>query len=175
MKPQHILAIASCSALLLGAGCFGGTTSAPKPQAAAPAAVQPTAQQPSGQAPPLLANPPSGTQVAPPSAPSKGTPAEQAPPVGAVGTNPTAANPTQTSVEISNFSFQPSSIVIQAGTVVEWTNNDTTAHTVTTDDGKIDSGRILVGGKYTHLFTTPGTYAYHCSVHPTMKGTIVVQ
>jgi plastocyanin len=77
-------------------------------------------------------------------------------------------------VTISNFAFQPDSLQIAAGTAVTWTNSDGTAHTVTSDDGTFDSGSLAPGASYTQMFTTPGTYTYHCQIHPFMTATIIV-
>jgi plastocyanin len=74
-----------------------------------------------------------------------------------------------------NLAFVPGNIEIQAGTTVEWTNNDPLSHSVTADDGSFSSGLIGSGNKWRHTFTTPGTYTYHCTPHPFMKGTVVVR
>ena len=81
---------------------------------------------------------------------------------------------TGNSVSIANFAFSSSSLTVASGTKVTWTNNDATAHTVTADDGSFDSGNIAPGGTYSHTFSAQGTYAYHCSIHTTMKGKVVV-
>jgi plastocyanin len=78
------------------------------------------------------------------------------------------------SVTIADFSFSPSSLSVPAGTTVTWTNNDSTAHTVTLDDGSASSGDIATGSTFQHTFTAAGTYTYHCKIHPTMTATIVV-
>ncbi len=77
-------------------------------------------------------------------------------------------------VDISGFAFNPGNIEIAAGTEVTWTNNDSSAHTVTADDGSFDSGKLDEGGTFSFTFDTPGTYTYHCDFHPNMTATIVV-
>ena len=78
-------------------------------------------------------------------------------------------------IDIANFAFSPSSLTINAGDSVTWTNRDSSAHTVTSDSGnELDSERISNGQIYTHVFAQPGTYSYHCTPHPGMKATIVV-
>lgn len=74
-----------------------------------------------------------------------------------------------------NLAFVPGTVEIQAGTTVEWLNNDPLSHTVTADDGSFSSGLIASGTKWRHRFDTPGTYTYHCTPHPFMKGTVVVR
>ena len=64
---------------------------------------------------------------------------------------------------------------IAVGTTIEWKNEDPVAHTVTADDNGFDSGLIESGQVWRYTFTRPGTYAYHCTPHPFMKGTVVVK
>jgi plastocyanin len=78
-------------------------------------------------------------------------------------------------VEIEDFEFRPGTIVIPAGTAVRWTNKDSVPHTVTSDTaGVFDSGVLQPGESYEFLFDIPGTYTYHCAIHPSMTGTVVV-
>jgi plastocyanin len=86
---------------------------------------------------------------------------------------PAAAAP-GASVTIANFSFSPSTLSVRAGTTVTWTNNDSTAHTVTLDDGSAASADIASGATFQHTFTAAGSFTYHCRIHPTMTATIVV-
>ncbi len=79
------------------------------------------------------------------------------------------------SVDISGFAFNSASISIKAGDSVTWTNKDSAMHTVTSDSGsELGSNSLGNGETYSHTFTAPGTYAYHCKFHPSMKGTIIV-
>ncbi len=80
-------------------------------------------------------------------------------------------------VQIQNFAFSPATLTVKAGTTVTWTNNDGTQHTVTPDAGApagFGSGGLSPGTSYSFTFTGPGTYPYHCSIHQSMKGTVVV-
>lgn len=80
------------------------------------------------------------------------------------------------SVVIQNFAFSPSNLTVKAGTTVTWINQDSTTHTITSDNGAFQSSEDLnQGSNYTFTFSKAGTYPYHCSIHPNMKGTIVVQ
>jgi plastocyanin len=82
-------------------------------------------------------------------------------------------------VAISGYAFSPSSVSFpgSAGVTMTWTNHDSVTHTVTSDDGRFtSSGNIGPNGTYSLAFPTiPGTYAYHCSIHTYMKGSIVVK
>jgi plastocyanin len=76
-----------------------------------------------------------------------------------------------------NYYFSPKATTIKKGTKVVWTNKTDTAHTVT-GLGSLSSLKrnLAVGKTVTHVFNKPGTYHYHCTIHPTtMKGTIVVK
>jgi plastocyanin len=91
----------------------------------------------------------------------------------------TAGTPATTSsaaqVVIKGFAFDPASITIKAGESVTWTNQDSPTHTITADNGEFDSGNIASGATYSFTFAKAGTYPYHCTIHPSMKGTVVVQ
>ena len=62
-----------------------------------------------------------------------------------------------------------------AGTTVTWTNHDDVPHTVTATDKSYSSGALDTDGTFSHQFKTPGTYAYFCSLHPTMTARIIVK
>lgn len=83
--------------------------------------------------------------------------------------------PVTHAVTIQNFSFNSSSIIVKKGDTVVWTNNDAVGHTVTGDNGGPASSTISPGGTYSFKFNTAGTFGYHCSIHPSMTGTIIVQ
>jgi plastocyanin len=73
--------------------------------------------------------------------------------------------------------FVPAAIVVVIGVnnTVTWTNDDYTIHTVTSNSGLFGTGLLNHGDSWTHTFDAPGTYAYHCAIHPFMTGTIVVE
>jgi plastocyanin len=70
--------------------------------------------------------------------------------------------------------FSPSVIEISSGTTVTWTNEDTIIHTVTDIDGSFDSYFIQAGETWEHTFDSKDTYYYFCSIHPWMKGAVIV-
>lgn len=65
-------------------------------------------------------------------------------------------------------------IVIGVNNTVEWVNQDSVTHTVTADNGAFDSGDLASGSTFSFTFTAPGTFQYHCNIHPFMTGTIIV-
>ena len=79
-------------------------------------------------------------------------------------------------VKISNYKFSPSSIAVKPGAGVSVTNEDSVPHTVTADDGhSFDTGDLAQGQSRTISVSKAGSYAYHCTVHPYMHGTLVVK
>jgi plastocyanin len=75
-------------------------------------------------------------------------------------------------VKIQNSAFNPASVKILTGDTVRWTNMDSIAHTVR--GPSFESKVLEKGDTYEFLFTDAGTYNYECSIHPSMKGTVVV-
>src|SRR5579885_1704261 len=84
------------------------------------------------------------------------------------------AQTSNAAVTIADFQFTPATLQVAQGTTVTWTNNGPTNHTTTSDSGAWDSGALQAGKSFSFKFNTPGTFAYHCSIHPSMKGTITV-
>jgi plastocyanin len=77
-------------------------------------------------------------------------------------------------ITIENYRFNPPSLEIPTGTTVAWTNLDIIPHTVTSEDGQLDSGTLVRDATFTHTFTTSGEIPYYCFLHRTMLGTISV-
>lgn len=77
-------------------------------------------------------------------------------------------------VTIKGFAFAPAALSVKVGTTVTWTNRDNAPHTVTFDVGNDSSGDLANGATYSETFTTAGTFAYHCAIHPNMKATVTV-
>jgi amicyanin len=88
------------------------------------------------------------------------------------GTTPVGPN----TVVIKNFAFSPASLSVKVGTKVTFVNQDNVTHTATGSgsSSSINSGNLQQGQTYTITFTKAGTYSYICTIHPYMKGTIVV-
>lgn len=82
--------------------------------------------------------------------------------------------PPANEVYIKGMAFTPATLTVTVGTTVKWTNKDAVTHTVTSDTGLFDSGNIDQNGTSSHMFSTAGTYNYHCSIHPSMTGKIIV-
>jgi plastocyanin len=78
-------------------------------------------------------------------------------------------------VKIPNDAYQPANLVISPGTRVVWTNEDTDPHTVTSDTHAFASPILHTDTSYTLIAGRIGTFPYHCTIHPFMHGSLVVQ
>jgi plastocyanin len=88
---------------------------------------------------------------------------------------PLVAFAATSAVNIQNSAFAPTSTTIKVGDTVTWTNRDAFSHTSTSDNGAWDTGVIVAGASGSFTFRSAGTFAYHCSIHSFMKGTVTVQ
>ena len=87
---------------------------------------------------------------------------------------PAVGTPVSGGVRIVQFAFVAAGLDVPVGTRVTWTNDDPAPHTVTADDGAFDSKQLDPGASYSALLDSPGSYVYHCEIHPTMVGTVRV-
>lgn len=78
-------------------------------------------------------------------------------------------------VTIKGMDYHPGTITVTPGTTVVWTNDDSFAHTVTSDAKDWNSGMLGPGKTFSHTFDKAGRYPYHCAVHVFMTGTVVVK
>jgi plastocyanin len=90
---------------------------------------------------------------------------------GASGATATASG-TKT-VDINHFAFHPPTLRVKRGARVAFVNSSNVTHTATRA-GSFNTGHIKAGKSVTIRFKQKGTFAYHCNIHPFMKGTIVV-
>ncbi len=77
------------------------------------------------------------------------------------------------SVTIQNFAFSPATITVKKGTAVTWTNMDSAPHTATGDG--FDTGVLKKGESGSITFNEAGTFDYTCTIHPSIKGKVIVQ
>ena len=83
--------------------------------------------------------------------------------------------PDATEVKIDNFSFGPPELKVSVGTTVTWTNRDDIPHTAVSTDKTFKSKVLCTDDKFSFKFDEPGAYEYHCSIHPKMRGKVIVQ
>jgi LPXTG-motif cell wall-anchored protein len=136
------------------------TSTTPAPTATAPASTT-TTPAPAPQPTP-----------APPQAPTTRSAKPAKPPKAAEPPKAHAAAPG--SVTIRDFSYGPATVTVNAGDSVTWVNNGPTKHSATAQDGSFDTGLLAKGASASHTFTKAGTFAYVCSIHPFMHGTVKV-
>ena len=91
------------------------------------------------------------------------------------GKAPRATAAADTGVTISDFQFAPATVTIDAGDTVTWTNDGPTPHSATADDGSFDTGIFNAGQSRSETFDQAGSFAYFCTPHPNMRGTITVR
>jgi plastocyanin len=102
------------------------------------------------------------------------TPTTPAPTPPATSISATVSIPTGAS-SVGSGAYVPSPVMIAPGGTVRWTNDDTIAHTTTSNSSAWSSGNVGPGGHFDATFPTAGTFPYHCAIHPGMTGTVVVQ
>ena len=82
----------------------------------------------------------------------------------------------ENSVSIDNFTFNPPTLTVKAGTTVTWTNKDDIPHGIASANNAFTRSKAMdTDDSFSFTFTTPGIYQYFCYIHPHMIGTIVVQ
>jgi len=80
-----------------------------------------------------------------------------------------------TIVAVDNFTFTPKEITVPKGTTVTWVNHDDVPHTVVSTDKKFKSRALDTDEKFSFTFSDSGIYGYFCSVHPVMRGKVIVR
>jgi plastocyanin len=100
-----------------------------------------------------------------------------APVFGIVFVEPPAVADNGAQVAIANYAFSPDSTTVHVGDTVVWTNQDEAPHDATTTGGPASfaSPTLEQGESWSYTFTTAGTYLYYCSLHPDMRGRVVVE
>lgn len=78
-------------------------------------------------------------------------------------------------VDIKGFAYDSATITVSKGTTVTWTQHDSAVHTVTSVSGDVlDSQNLAKGETFSYTFDETGTFEYYCTIHPYMKGTVIV-
>jgi len=79
------------------------------------------------------------------------------------------------SVRINGMRFEPANITVKPGTTVTWIDESQMPHTVSGQSGGLRSSTLYNGQKFGHTFDHAGRYDYLCDLHPSMKGSVVVE
>jgi len=91
-----------------------------------------------------------------------------------VGIGALAASTTHTIV-IADMKFVPDTLTVKAGDTVVWVNKDFFPHTATAQDKTFDSRDIATNKSWKYVATKKGSFPYICTLHPTMKATLIVK
>jgi plastocyanin len=78
-------------------------------------------------------------------------------------------------VTIEALKYSPPTLEVKSGDTIVWRNKDPFPHTVTAENRSFDSGEIAADHSWKFTARQPGTYPYVCTLHPTMKGSLVVK
>lgn len=164
-----ILSVTAALALF-GAGCGAPTPATPAAtEAPATNEAPSTGTEPSNVVQQSATVLPSPTNTAP-------TPTQPATKPTPKTTTKTAPALRTSTVTIVNMAFSPQILAVTTGDTVVWSNKDTRSHTTVSDNALIwDSGNISPNAGYKRVFSAPGSYTYHCGIHPSMVGTIIVR
>jgi plastocyanin len=93
---------------------------------------------------------------------------------GGDAAEPAASASAAKTVSVVNFAFKPATLKVKRGSRVTFANTANTTHTAT-KGGSFDTKGIAPGKSKTVQFKRRGSFAYHCKIHPFMKGKIVVE
>lgn len=93
-------------------------------------------------------------------------------PLAAIGAQPAGATHT---VVIEGMAYTPAKLSVKAGDTVEWVNRDLFPHTATAADRTFDSREIAAGASWRYVVKKRGELGYLCTLHPTMKATLLVE
>ena len=108
------------------------------------------------------------------------------PPMSSTSSGTPPGGPPSPGVGVADYQFSPDTITIAAGQSVLWSNSGPSSHTVTSDNSSWTSATLGApsgtdpygyptgGGTFSHMFSSAGTYHYHCSIHAGMTGVVVV-
>jgi plastocyanin len=105
-------------------------------------------------------------KTAAPSAPAASAP-------DALACAPSTADGT-VGITIQDFEFVPKSVTAKVGDIVAFTNSGAVQHTATLDEGDCGTGKLAPGATGALTFSKPGTYRFHCAIHSSMTGSVVV-
>lgn len=86
----------------------------------------------------------------------------------------TSENNLPNTIIIDNFAFNPQELIVNVGTELTWINNHGVDHTIVSQ-GLLESPVLKKGDVFKFKFVDSGEYNYHCSIHPSMRGKIIVK
>ena len=93
---------------------------------------------------------------------------------GATTTTAAGASVNTNKIDAKDFTFTPAAVTVAAGTLVQWKNGDDAPHAIADDGGAFNAAPVNPGGTFSQRYPTAGTFPYHCTIHPSMTGTVTV-
>jgi plastocyanin len=78
-------------------------------------------------------------------------------------------------VRINGMRFEPANITVKPGATVTWVQDSTMPHSISGTNGGLRSDTLSRGQQYSYTFVQSGRFDYACGIHPSMKGSIVVE
>jgi plastocyanin len=114
-------------------------------------------------------------QIAPLAVAAAGVAALLGPPAFTHAAHATAKKARTANVRIEDFAFHSKRLVVKRGTRVVFKNRDSDPHTVKSAKGRFSSEALDTGDTYSVVLRKAGTFSYLCTIHPYMRGEIVVK
>lgn len=94
--------------------------------------------------------------------------------IGLVAVPASPSTAADTTVTVADMRFSPATVTVALGDSVVWSFQDSVAHTSTSNQGFWNSGPKSSGESFSRSFVSAGTFAYRCSIHPMMHGSVKV-
>jgi plastocyanin len=153
----------------------GGDRSAPGAAESSPPSAEQPAPAPAQPAPDVSGQAPAAPPPGPAPEAAAGSDGERWQPAGRKAASRTVARKAASqTVSMRDFSFAPATVSVSVGDTVTWRNDGKIDHTATANDGSFDTGNVASGQSGSVTFEKAGSFAYICTIHPNMKGTVQV-
>jgi plastocyanin len=111
----------------------------------------------------------------PASAPAPQAKSSAAQPVADVARSDMMPAAESVTVRINGMRFEPANLTIRPGTTVTWVQDSTMPHSISGKSGSLRSNTLNRGQQFSYTFDQTGRFDYVCGLHPSMKGSIVVE
>ena len=169
MRLRALAGLYACGVVLAAPVTLHAEDVPPEPAAAPAPPAEAAPEAPSPAVPPASAPSPAPAPQAAPAAPAPPAPP---PPPPEPPAKPVAAAAAAGSVRMLDFRFSPAAVTVTAGDSVTWVNQGEEPHNAVGDG--VSTALLDPGESASKTFASAGTFAYLCTVHPQMKGTVKV-
>jgi LPXTG-motif cell wall-anchored protein len=176
---RHVALLAAIyaliAALVLPSSLFASEDGDPAVAEAPATETTPAEELPAPEPAPAEPAPPPEPPAPAPEQPAAAPEQPAAAPKPKAKPEPKAVSAASGTVTIADFQFTPAQITVDQGDTVTWSNSGPSAHSATATGGSFDTGIMPAGQSRSHTFNEAGTFAYFCTPHPNMHGTVVVR